>query len=187
MKGFENDCDDSIRFFVKSAGPTPKRTTTTKMKKKKMRRRSGRSDDDDEVFFFFFFVDAGEEGDARLLRPPNPSSSIFLLSSSIINKQRGEGGKKNEEDAKNRRKKNRSRRSSISFVFFCSSVLPCLCLLILRLKISPYQRKEKKCLSQKKSLFFFSTSRRIKHALKTRNTRHYLDLKYTFLIHTYFK
>jgi hypothetical protein len=55
------------------------------------------------------------------------------------------------------------------------------------LKISPYQRKEKKCLSQKKTLFFFSTSRRIKHALKTRNTRHYLDLKYTFLIHTYFK
>ena len=109
---------------------------------------------------------------------------FFLLR---INKQRGEGGKKNEEDAKNRRKKNRSRRSSISFVFFCSSVLPCLCLLILRLKISPYQRKEKKCLSQKKSLFFFSTSRRIKHALKTRNTRHYLDLKYTFLIHTYFK
>ena len=71
--------------------------------------------------------------------------------------------------------------------FFCSSVLPCLCLLILRFKNISVSKEGKKVLSQKKSLFFFSTSRRIKHALKTRNTRHYLDLKYTFLIHTYFK
>jgi hypothetical protein len=50
-------------------------------------------------------------------------------------------------------------------------------------------KEGKKCLSQKKSTFllWFSISRRIKHALKTQNTRHYLDLKYTFLIHKYFK
>jgi len=171
MKGFENDFDDSNRFFVKSAGTTPKRTTTPKMKRKKMRRRSGRSDDDDdEVFFFFFFVDAGEEGDARLLRPPNPSSSIFLLSSSIINKQRGEGGKKNEEDAKNRRKKNRSRRSSISFVFFCSSVLPCLCLLILRFKnISVSKEGKKVPLTEKVTFLLFYIA---PHKTRAQNAKH---------------
>ena len=71
---------------------------------------------------------------------------------------------------KNRGKKNRS-RSSISFVFFCSSVLPCLCLLILLdLKISPYQRKEKKRLSQKKSLFFFFNI--APHKTRAQNAKH---------------
>ena len=123
MKGFENDFDDSNRFFVKSAGTTPKRTTTPKMKRKKMRRRSGRSDDDDDevFFFFFFFVDAGEEGDARLLRPPNPSSSIFLLSSSNKQTTRGEGGKKNEEDEEQRKKelKQKKQRFFRFFLLFC--------------------------------------------------------------------
>ena len=154
MKGFENDFDDSNRFFVKSAGPTPKRTTTPKMKKKKMRRRSGRSDDDDEVFFFFFVV--GEEGDARLLRPPNPSSpSIFLLSSSNKQQQRGEGGKK---IIKKRNRKNRRRRSFLSFFLPFSSVF-CFDVLIFssssnHLKISSYQGKKKSVShAEKKSLF----------------------------------
>ena len=124
-----------------------------------------------------------------------------------------EGGKKNneelmrKEDEQKEQKKNNSRilLSFLSFfllslLFFCFDVLIFLVVVFkysdvglglscsgVILKISPYQGRKKKRLSQKKSLFFFSTSRRIKHALKTRNTRHYLDLKYTFLIHTYFK
>lgn len=91
---------------------------------------------------------------------------FFLLR---INKQRGEGGKKNEEDEdrKNRRKKNRSRRSSISFVFFCSSVLPCLCF---DLKISPYHRKEKKAsLTEKVTFLLFYIA---PHKTRAQNAKH---------------
>lgn len=78
---------------------------------------------------------------------------------------------------KNRRKKNRSRsRAFLSFFF------------ALRFKNISVSQEGKKSVSHRKSHFSsFLISRRIKHALKTRNTRHYLDLKYTFLIHTYFK
>ena len=171
MKGFENDFDDSNRFFVKSAGTTPKRTTTPKMKRKKMRRRSGRSDDDDdEVFFFFFLRRCG-----RRRRRASSSSTkpvVFHFSSFFfyINKQRGEGGKKNEEDAKNRRKKNRSRRSSISFVFFCSSVLPCLCLLILRFKnISVSKEGKKVPLTEKVTFLLFYIA---PHKTRAQNAKH---------------
>lgn len=92
---------------------------------------------------------------------------FFLLR---INKQRGEGGKKNEEDAKNRRKKNRSRRSSISFVFFCSSVLPCLCLLILRFKnISVSKEGKKVPLTEKVTFLLFYIA---PHKTRAQNAKH---------------
>ena len=168
MKGFENDFDDSNRFFVKSAGTTPKRTTTPKMKRKKMRRRSGRSDDDDEVFFFFFFVDAGEEGDARLLRPPNPSSSIFLLSSSNKQTTRGEGGKKNEEDEEQKKKEQKQKKQHFFrfFLLFCFA----LCLLILRFKnISVSKEGKKVSLTEKVTFLLFYIA---PHKTRAQNAKH---------------
>ena len=93
---------------------------------------------------------------------------FFLLR---INKQRGEGGKKNEdEDRKNRGKKNRSRRSSISFVFFCSSVLPCLCLLILRFKnISVSKEGKKASLTEKVTFLLFYIA---PHKTRAQNAKH---------------
>ena len=169
MKGFENDFDDSNRFFVKSAGTTPKRTTTPKMKRKKMRRRSGRSDDDDEVFFFFFFVDAGEEGDARLLRPPNPSSSSIFFFLLRINKQRGgEGGKKNEEDEEQKKKEQKQKKQHFFrfFLLFCFA----LCLLILRFKnISVSKEGKKVSLTEKVTFLLFYIA---PHKTRAQNAKH---------------
>ena len=174
MKGFENDFDDSNRFFVKSAGTTPKRTTTPKMKRKKMRRRSGRSDDDDDevFFFFFFFVDAGEEGDARLLRPPNPSSSSIFFFLLRINKQRGgEGGKKNEEDEEQKKKEQKQKKQR----FFRFFLLFCFALPVFAdffdLKISPYQTKEGKkvSLTEKVTFLLFYIA---PHKTRAQNAKH---------------
>lgn len=71
---------------------------------------------------------------------------------------------------KNRRKKNRSRRSSISFVFFCSSVLPCLCLLILRFKnISVSKEGKKVSLTEKVTFLLFYIA---PHKTRAQNAKH---------------
>ena len=71
---------------------------------------------------------------------------------------------------KNRGKKNRSRRSSVSFVFFCSSVLPCLCLLILRFKnISVSQEGKKVPLTEKVTFLLFYIA---PHKTRAQNAKH---------------
>lgn len=171
MKGFENDFDDSNRFFVKSAGTTPKRTTTPKMKRKKMRRRSGRSDDDDDevFFFFFFFVDAGEEGDARLLRPPNPSSSIFLLSSSNKQTTRGEGGKKNEEDEEQRKKEQKQKKRFFRFFLLFCFALPVFADSSRFKNISVSKEGKKASLTEKVTFLLFYIA---PHKTRAQNAKH---------------
>lgn len=92
---------------------------------------------------------------------------FFLLR---INKQRGEGGKKNEEDEEQKKKEQKQKKQSISFVFFCSSVLPCLCLLILRFKnISVSKEGKKASLTEKVTFLLFYIA---PHKTRAQNAKH---------------
>ena len=88
---------------------------------------------------------------------------FFLLR---INKQRGEGGKKNEEDEE---KRTEAEAAFLSF-FFCSSVLPCLCLLILRFKnISVSKEGKKVPLTEKVTFLLFYIA---PHKTRAQNAKH---------------